>query len=119
MKEFPFAKYYDDGTIIEIFGNKEGLPAITGTIPAPDINTSSEEERQKRFDQVCAGITLQGYFFTRKQRIRNIAFDKPGQKTTLSIRYRPCKNEKEIKEVRALVVEILRSGILKEEGKKS
>ena len=114
MKEFPFAKYYDDGTI-EIFGNEEGLPAISGTIPAPDINTSSEEERQKRFDQVCAGISLQGYFFTKKQRIRNIAFDKPGQKTTLSIRYRPCKNEKEIKEVHALVMEILRSGILKEE----
>jgi hypothetical protein len=115
MKEFPFAKYYDDRTI-EIFGNKEGLPVISGTIPVPDISTPSEEERQKRFDQVCAGITLQGYFFTKKQRIRNIAFDKSDQKTTLSIRYRPCKNEKEIKEVRALVVEILRSGILKEGG---
>ncbi|MFA5715808.1 MAG: hypothetical protein WC998_08705 [Candidatus Paceibacterota bacterium] len=113
MKEFPFAKYYDDGTI-EIFGNKEGLPAISGTIPAPDINTPSEEERQKRFDQVCANITLQGYFFTKKQRIRNIAFDKPSQKTTLSVRYRACKNEKEIKEVHDLIVEILKSGILKE-----
>ena len=106
MKEFPFAKYHDDGTI-EIFGNPEGYPRFSGAIPAPDINTASEEERQKRFDEACDALTLQGYFFVKKQRIRNTAFDKPGQKTTLSVSYRACKNENEIKEVRDLILEII------------
>ena len=111
MREFTFAKYYDDGTI-EIFGNEEGYPRFSGVIPAPDVNTQSEEERKKRFDVACASISIQGYYFTKKRRIRNIAFDKPGQKTTLSVEYRACKNKREINEVHDLVVEILKSGIL-------
>lgn len=111
MKEFPFAKYYDDGSI-EVFGNEEGYPRFSGVIPAPDLNTPSEEERQKIFDRACAGITTQGYFFVKKQRVRNTAFDRKDQKTTLSVRYRACKNKKEIEEVHGLIVEILKSGIL-------
>jgi hypothetical protein len=114
MKEFPFAKYYDDGTI-EVFGNKEGYPRLSGVLPAPDINTASEGERQKRFDDACSGITLQGYFFTKKQRIRNTAFDRVDQKTTLSVKYRACKNKKEIEEVHNLIIEILKQGAKKGE----
>jgi hypothetical protein len=96
MKVFPYCKYHDDGTI-EIFGNKEGYPRITGVIPAPDINHSSEEERQKTHAGACNQIALQGYIITSKRLIRNTAFDKPGQTTTLKITYRPCKNEDEIR----------------------
>jgi hypothetical protein len=107
MKEYPFCKYYDDGTI-EIFANKNGYPKISGVIPAPDINHSTEEERQKTHNGACDQITLQGYIITSKRLIQNTAFDKPGQKTTLSIRYRPCKNEDEIRGVYLGIRDILK-----------
>jgi hypothetical protein len=76
---------------------KNGMPELTGVIPAPDLNTKSEEERLEKFDKVCEQLLLKGYFIKSKWRIRNKAFDKPGQKTTLKIVYRPCKTEDEMK----------------------
>lgn len=104
IKEFKFVKYYEDG--FEVFGNKEGSPRITAVIPAPDINHATEEERQKTHTEACNGVTLQGYLITSKRLIRNTAFDKKGQKTTLKIVYRPCKNKEEIKQVAAEIRKI-------------
>jgi hypothetical protein len=98
IKTSPFVSVHDDGTI-EIFGNPDGMPEITGVVPAPDVNTRSEKERQKRFDEACDQITLQGYVIKSKRLIRNKVFDDPGQKTTLKIVYRPCKNKSEIRKV--------------------
>lgn len=106
IKEFPFAKYYSDGSI-EVFGNEEGYPRIKGVIPAPDINHSSEEEREQTHNATCNAITLQGYLITYRKRIRNMAFDSPAQKTTLSIRYRPCRNKEEIQQVYSKIRELI------------
>ena len=105
IKECPFCKYYDSG-IIEVFGNKEGYPRYTGVCPAPDVNTKPED-RQKRYDDAINGITLQGYLITYQKFIRNTAFDKKGQKTTLKIKYRPCKNRTEINQVYSKICKIL------------
>ena len=103
-KDFKFCRYTEDG--FEIFGNKEGLPKITAVVPAPDVNHKTEEDRQKTHTDACNGITLQGYFIVSKRLIRNEAFDKKGQKTTLKIIYRPCKTPKEMAEVRDSIMQI-------------
>ena len=107
LKTFPFCTYYKDGTI-EIFGNESGTPQITAVCPAPDINTKDGAERQKRFDEACNGITLQGYLITSKKLIHNQAFDKKGQKTTLQLIYRPCKNNDEIKMVHTEIMKLIK-----------
>jgi hypothetical protein len=93
-----YVEYHDDR--IEIHGNADGYPRMTGVIPAPDINTPSEEEREKQFKRVCDDLYLQGYFIVSKRRVRNTTFDRQGQKTTLKIVYRPCKTENEIMQVK-------------------
>lgn len=107
LKEFPFCKYHDDGTI-EVFGNESGSPEITGLVPSPDVNTKSGEERQKRYDEACNGIILQGYFIVKTELIRNKAFDKPGQKTTLRVVYRPSKNKEELQMVHSNILKIMK-----------
>ena len=110
IKEFPFCTYYKDG-MIEIFGNESGSPSVTAVCPAPDINTKNGEERQKRHDEACNGITLQGYLITSRKLIHNKAFDKRGQKTTLQVKYRPCKNKDEIQMVHSEIIKIIKAGI--------
>ncbi len=105
VKEFKFCRYYEDG--IEVFGNKEGLPRITAVVPAPDVNHKTEEDRQKTHNEACNGLTLQGYYIVSKRLIRNEAFDKKGQKTTLKLIYRPCKTPEEVMEVRDSIMQIL------------
>ena len=109
VREFSFAHYHDDGTI-EIFGNEDGFPIITAVCPAPDVNTKTGGERQKLFDEAMNGITLQGYFITEQKMIKNIAFDRPGQKTTLQVKYRACRNKSEIESVHRKIIKILGIG---------
>lgn len=104
-ERYGYVEYHDN--CIEIHGNAEGYPRMTGVIPAPDINTSSEEEREKRFKGACDNLYLQGYFIVSKRRIRNTAFDRPGQKTSLKIVYRPCKKGKEIVQVKGEIQRII------------
>jgi hypothetical protein len=106
MREYPFCKYHDDGSI-EVFGTNGGYPRYKGVIPAPNIN-HTEEERTASHKKACDDLTLQGYLFTKKRLIRNIGFDRPGEKTTLSVAYRPCKDETEIKQVFEQIRDILR-----------
>jgi hypothetical protein len=94
----PFLTLHDDGTV-EIFGNREGLPEITGVVPAPDVNTKSEQDRRKQHNDALEQIILMGYYIKSTKLIRNEAFDDPGQRTTLQIVYRPCKNEEETNEL--------------------
>ena len=100
IKLSPYVTMHDDGSV-EIFGTKDGLLEITGVVPAPDVNTKSEKERLKRFEEACDQITLQGYLIKSKRLIRNKTFDDPGQKTTLQIVYRTCRTKAEIRKVHA------------------
>lgn len=84
---------------IEIYGNKDETPTITAVVPAPSLNCKDESERQKRFDDAIENLILEGQFITSMKRIKNQAFDLDGEKTTLQIVYRPCKNEDEIKAI--------------------
>jgi hypothetical protein len=92
---------------VEVFGNRDGLPEVTAVVPAPDVNTKSEKDRQDRFDKACDSVTINGYYIVSKRRIKNEAFDAPGQKTTLRVVYRPCKTEKELKIVGSRIHKIL------------
>jgi len=106
VKKLDYVTYYDDGSM-EISGNEDGMPVIEGVLPAPDVNTASEEEREKRHREGMDSLILNGYFIESARRVRNKAFDKPGQKTTLKVRYRPCKNEGEIRVVKEKIARIL------------
>jgi len=100
-----YVEYHDD--YMKISGNVDGSPRMTGLLPSPDCNTQSEEEREQRHKDACDALYLQGYFIVSKRRIRNPTFDKPGQKTTLKVIYRPCKNEGEILQVKKEIQRIL------------
>ena len=113
IKEFPFVKYFDDGTV-EVFGNKDGCPKYTGVVPAPDINTDSEKKREARYREACENIVLQGFLIITQKRIHNQAFDGRDQRTTLRITYRPAKNDEETKEVYRQIKEILENRVKKE-----
>lgn len=106
MHKFNFSIYHDDGSI-EILGNKEGYPRMSGVIPAPDINTKSEQERKYIHDGACDQITIQGYLIVTKKLIRNTAFDRHDQKTTLKVYYRPCRNKTEMEQVHSDILKII------------
>jgi hypothetical protein len=106
VKKLDYVTYYSDGSI-EVFGNEDGMPVIGAVLPAPDVNTASEEERERRHREGIDSLLLNGYFIESARRIRNRAFDGPGQKTTLEVKYRPCKTEGEIRVVKDKIARIL------------
>lgn len=106
VKKLDYVTYYSDGSI-EVFGNEDGMPIIGAVLPAPDVNTASEEEREARHREGMDSLLLNGYFIESARRIRNRTFDGPGQKTTLEVKYRPCKNEGEIRVVKDKIARIL------------
>ena len=73
-------------------------------IPAPFM---SEIERQERVKKAIDSKYLEGYFVEIKGRVRNKAFDKKGEKTTIKIVYRPCRSEDEAKFVISKVQELI------------
>ena len=89
-----FVRFFEDGSI-DIKTIPEGLPAYEGEIPSPNINTKSEHERLAHFNKVKAGLYINGYIITSERGIKNKTFDNPGEKTTLKLKYRVCKNKKE------------------------
>ena len=99
-------KYTSEG--FEVFGNPEGCPRISAVVPAPDINHISEEARKKTHQDAIDAVILNGYLITKCVRVRNEAFDKKGQKTTLSVSYRPCRNKSEIENVAESIRTILK-----------
>ena len=113
IKQFDFAQYTDDGGF-EIFGNDTGYPRMKAVIPAPDINTPDAEERIRRHQEGVDGIVLQGYLVTKRQLIRNQAFDRKDQKTTLSLAFRPCMSKQEIEVVALQIKEILKRKVSEE-----
>lgn len=106
------AIYYEDGTV-EIFGDKSGLPEFNTLVPAPHCD---EPERQRRYRKAIEQITLQGYMILETKRVRNDAFDKKDQKTSLKIVARACKTEDEIKAVHENIMEIINKGALEQVG---
>jgi len=102
-----YAEYFPDGSV-EISGCKDGHPRITAVVPAPDVNTPSEEERVQRHNQACDALYLRGYYIVSRRRIRNTTFDRTGQKTTLKVIYRPCKNKREVEQVHREILRIIR-----------
>lgn len=105
-KQFDFVEYTKEG--FEVFGNITGHPRIKAVVPAPYVNCITEADREKRYRDAIDGIILRGYFITKCQRIRNIAFDRKDQKTTLSLEYRPCMSTDEIQHVAESIRTILK-----------
>ena len=109
MPQYGNAVYGDDGSL-EIFGNEQGLPQATAVIPCP---WADETERQKRFEDALESLVLKGYFIIETKRIRNEAFDKKNEKTTLEVKYRACKSEQEIHAVASKIKEVvMRNGFI-------
>lgn len=111
-----FITIHEDG-VVEAFGNKEGSPQITAVIPAPDVNTIDEKERQRRYEHGCDGVILDGFLIISKKMIRNKSFDDPGQTTTMEIVYRPAKTKAELKTVADNFREVLLKLVKNEDTK--
>ena len=101
-----YAEYGADGSIT-LYGSRDGYPQFTGVVPSPDINTRTPEDREKRHADACDMLALQGYYIASQKYIRNPAFDEPGQKTTLEVMYRPCKDEGEMRVVKERILKVL------------
>jgi hypothetical protein len=100
-------EYNDDGKGFTIYGNPSGLPSATCVVPAPSVNCKDESERQKRFESAIEGCILEGKFIVEQKRIRNTAFDKRDEKTTLQLKIRACKTPDEVNAIHDKIVEIL------------
>jgi hypothetical protein len=81
---------------LEVLIVPEGLPRLSAVCPAPML---SDSKREERFEAAKRGITLDGYHLVSERRVRNKTFDRKGEKTTLKLVYRPCKNEAEAQRV--------------------
>lgn len=101
-----YAEYGADGSIT-LYGSRDGYPRFTAVVPSPDINARTPEDREKTHAEACDMLVLQGYYITSQKYIRNPAFDGPGQKTTLEVMYRPCKDEGEMRVVKDRILKIL------------
>ncbi len=80
-----------DGSV-EIPINPEGLPSVIGIMPTICYKP---EERLKMVEAVIDGCALRGYWVDSWKWIRNPVFDKNGEKTSVEIKYRVCKNNDE------------------------
>jgi len=79
----------------------DGLPGGTALIPAPTLTVP---ERKKEVQRARCSLACEGYYITSQKRIRNVAFDKKGIRTTTKLEYRTCKTVEEAKEVEAQIV---------------
>ena len=80
------------GQELEVLIVPEGLPRFNAVCPAPFC---PDEEREQRFEEARRALILDGYHIVRETRVRNAAFDKKGEQTTMKLVYRPCKDQAE------------------------
>ncbi len=106
-----YVTYHADGSV-NVLIDKEGLPEMTSALPAPFMDAIA---RDRSVAKAIDGKYLSGYFLIEQKQIRNIAFDKDGEKTTTEFRYRACKNEDEAKLVGEKIKAILEK--MKEDDK--
>lgn len=97
-----------DGSV-EIPINKDGLPSCTVIAP---LITYKPEQRLLEVDNILNSYAIRGLFIDELKWIRNEAFDKRGEKTTIQIKFRICKNEDEARMIGGKIkniVEIFRT----------
>ena len=80
-----------DGSV-EIPIQKDGLPSAVGVYPMINIKSS---DRLLELDDLLNSYAMRGLYIDELKWIRNTAFDKRGEKTTLQIKLRRCKNKDE------------------------
>lgn len=97
-----FVNYRDDG--IDILTRPDGLPKAWREVPAPMM---PEDDRRARFAQARRALWLEGWFIESERMIRNRVFDKRGEKTTLKLVTRVCKNHDEALQVLGHIREII------------
>jgi serine protease inhibitor ecotin len=71
--------------------------------PCPMV---SEVERQRRLEQHRLGIWANGCVIEKEWRVRNLVFDKVGEKTTTMMRIRPAKTDDEVEFIVSKLEEI-------------
>jgi len=69
--------------------SKDGLPAATAITP---LITYKPEQRLLEVDNILNSYAMRGLFIDELKWIRNEAFDRKGEKTTIQIKFRLCKN---------------------------
>lgn len=99
------------GNELILHGNPNGLPSVVGIIPCP---FGDELERGIVFDKHLKAIIIRGYVILETKRVKNQAFDKNNNKTSLRVKYRSCKNAEEIHQVAKEISIILKSFDLNE-----
>jgi hypothetical protein len=85
-----FVLQSDGSVVIPI--RRDGLPSATAI--APLINYKPEQ-RLLEADNILNSYAMRGLFIEEFKWIRNKAFDRNGEKTTIQIKVRICKNENE------------------------
>lgn len=80
----------------------DGLPSGIALIPAPLLTVA---ERKVEVKRARCSLACDGFFITSENRVRNVAFDKKGIRTTVKIQYRTCKTVEEAREVGEQIVE--------------
>ena len=92
-----------DGSV-EIPIRKDGLPSATAI--APLINYKPEQ-RLLEVDNILNSYAMRGLFIDELKWIRNEAFDRKGEKTTIQIKFRLCKNEDEATMIAGKIKDII------------
>lgn len=90
----------------EITINKYGLPAAECLIPGLDLSLT---EREEQLEKAKEGAWLRGLFVDNIRRVRNTVFDKKGQKTSIKMCIRMCKNREEAEFVLGKVKKIVQN----------
>lgn len=96
----PFARYDADAGTIEVAIVPSGLPRLTSVLPAP---FATEDERLRLVLNARMSAHIDGYWIVEERPIRNVAFDKRGEKTSTRFVVRPCRTEAEATETVRLI----------------
>lgn len=78
--------------MVTIVISSDGVPSCVGLVLAAMM---TEKKREERVNEAIDSAYLYGWFVESQTRIRNDAFDKPGEKTTTKLSLRACKTEDE------------------------
>lgn len=93
------------GISVSVEISKSGLPRMTVLFPTFGM-FSNVDDRAVYLANCVDELTLIGWYVIRSSihLVRN-PFDKPGEKTTLSVTVRPCKNESEAAEIISFITQ--------------
>ncbi len=92
-----------DGSV-EIIISKDGLPSRIAILPT----ITCKDKRLQLIEDQLDGLALRGYWVDGWKWIKNEAFDRKGEKTSIEIKFRMCKNKEEANIIGQKIKEIIK-----------